>query len=364
MKRSIVWGVALISCASLIFADQAVAQPLLQWAFDESDTGDQDATDTGQAPAQSGQFMGGATRTSNTPGGASTGAADLFLGSTGNDAYIETDDVASIDGLESITITAWINLQGDPAGNDRIAALQAVANPPNADFDGSNLVDGTDLQTWQSNYGDIADNSTGDANFNGFAEGSDFLIWQRQFGGAPGPFGDFAGFSLNINAPTEGTYSANDFRLGMFIGGLDGVGAPVFDFGQSVDIEGFGQQWLFVATTYDGTTGDLTFYTGTEGAAASQLGDVFEGLAPFIVEMTNGGIFYVGKTEAAPASNTSLEGFIDDVRIYDSALDLSALDAVRLENLPALVATVPEPAGLTLAILMMVTGATSARRRR
>ena len=363
MKRSLICGLAMTSCFFLVNAHLAEAQPLLQWTFDESDSGDQIAIDGGQAPSEDGEFFGGATRTSNTPGGASTGAADLFLGATGNDAYIESTDVTSIDGLESITITAWINLQGDPTGNDRIAALQAVANPPNADFNGSDLIDGDDLQIWRDNYGMLADGSTGDANANGEAEGSDFTFWQRQFGGPPGPLGNFAGFSLNINAPTDGTYSANDFRLGMFIGGLDGDGDPVFDFGQSIDIEGQGAQWLFVATTYDGTSGDLTFFTGTEGGAATQLGSVFAALSPFQIETTNGR-FYVGKTEAAPTADTSLEGFIDDVRIYDSALDLTALDAIRLENLPALLsgATIPEPTSFSIAMLALVAAATSRNR--
>ncbi len=364
MNRSLVRGVVLASCSLLMITNLAVGQPLLQWNFDESDTGDQDAIDAGQAPAENGIFLGGATRTSNTPGGASTGAADLFLGSTGNDAYLQATDVSSFDGLESITITAWLNLE-DAIGNDRIAALQGVNNPPDADFDDSNLVDGADLEIWQNNYGMAADNSTGDANNNQLAEGEDYLLWQQTFGGPPGPRGDFAGFSLNINAPVDGEQSADDFRLGMFIGGLDDQDEPVFDFGQSVDIEGFAQQWLFVATTFDASSGDLVFYTGTEDVAASQLGDVFAGLAPFKIEPTNG-IFYVGKTEAAPGANTSLEGFIDDVRIYGSALDLAALDAVRLENLPAPLggATIPEPTSLAIAAVAILGCGTAIRRRK
>ncbi len=364
MKRTLVRGVVLASCSLLLITNLATAQPLLQWNFDESDAGDQDAIDAGQAPAENGVFLGGATRTSNTPGGASTGAADLYLGSTGNDAYIEATGVSSFDGLESITVTAWINLQ-DAIGNDRIAALQGVINPPDADFDGNEIVDGADLEIWENNYGMLADGSTGDANSNGEAEGEDYLLWQQTFGGPPGPRGDFAGFSLNINAPVDGDQSADDFRLGMFIGGLDDQDEPVFSFGQSVDIEGAAQQWLFVATTYDGTTGDLTFYTGTEGDAASQLGDVFAGLEAFRIEPTNG-IFYVGKTEAAPGANTSLEGFIDDVRIYGSALDQSALEAVRLENLPSPLAgaTIPEPASLTIAAVAILSCGAARRRRR
>jgi hypothetical protein len=333
------------------------AQPVLQWTFDEASSGSQDALDTGAAPAENGIFQGGATRTSNTPGGASTGAADLYLGTAGTDAYLQASDTGSLEGLASITVTSWINLQADPVGNDRIAALQATNMPPDPDFDDNNVVDGKDFLTWQQWFGiddASADNTLGDANSDANVLGDDLKIWERQFGGQPFPQGSFAGFTLNINAPNEGTYSANDFRLGMFIGGLDAQGLPLFEFGQSTaDIEGLGGQWVFVATTFNGATGDLLFFTGTESASPSQLGTGFV-LNAFKIE-GSGANFYIGKTDAAPAANTSLEGFIDDVRIYNSALTAAELDAVRLENLPAsLAVAVPEPGSWLLASLLLL----------
>jgi len=48
-----------------------------------------------------------------------------------------------------------------------------------ADFNNSGVVDGLDLGIWTSSYGD---NEGGDANDDQDSDGSDFLVWQRQFG--------------------------------------------------------------------------------------------------------------------------------------------------------------------------------------
>jgi|GEM_PF-7088307 len=55
---------------------------------------------------------------------------------------------------------------------------------PNADFDNSGIVDGTDLLRWTSGYGTAtgALQANGDADFDGDIDGVDFLIWQRQAG--------------------------------------------------------------------------------------------------------------------------------------------------------------------------------------
>ncbi|MEQ8208227.1 MAG: hypothetical protein RH917_00220 [Lacipirellulaceae bacterium] len=50
-----------------------------------------------------------------------------------------------------------------------------------ADFNGDTIVDGDDLAIFMANYGNSADPATGDANGDGEAEGSDFLIWQGEF---------------------------------------------------------------------------------------------------------------------------------------------------------------------------------------
>jgi hypothetical protein len=65
-----------------------------------------------------------------------------------------------------------------PATWDMIAA--APVNDANFDNDGD--VDGRDFLVWQRNTGGAGDNSLGDANGNGQVNDADFAIWKTQFG--------------------------------------------------------------------------------------------------------------------------------------------------------------------------------------
>jgi hypothetical protein len=60
--------------------------------------------------------------------------------------------------------------------DDISVALVPGSNP--ADFDGSGVVDGLDLQIWESAYSLTA---AGDADEDGDSDGQDFLVWQRQY---------------------------------------------------------------------------------------------------------------------------------------------------------------------------------------
>jgi hypothetical protein len=73
----------------------------------------------------------------------------------------------------------WVPTLGDTF--DIIVASSGLA----ADFDGQNGVDAADLAIFQASYGVDAG---GDADFDGDTDGSDFLIWQQEFGttGSPG----------------------------------------------------------------------------------------------------------------------------------------------------------------------------------
>ena len=70
-----------------------------------------------------------------------------------------------------------------PDGTEQIimgvAANQLLEVTTPGDFDGSFVVDGTDLLQWKSDYGVNADS---DSNLDGQSDGHDFLAWQRQFG--------------------------------------------------------------------------------------------------------------------------------------------------------------------------------------
>lgn len=76
-----------------------------------------------------------------------------------------------------------------PDGTEQIilgvAANQLLDVTTPGDFDGSFVVDGTDLLQWKADYGVSADS---DSNLDGQSDGHDFLAWQRQFGnGEPVP---------------------------------------------------------------------------------------------------------------------------------------------------------------------------------
>lgn len=145
---------ALVLAGALILPASA-ATLLLRYNFDEAASGNAPALDLGTGDPSPGLFVGGATRTSNTPGGVSLGAVDLTT--AGAATYIDGGDPLKLAGLSSFTLTAWINLQGTPTGNLRIMSKQAG--------------------------------------------------------------GTFPGFSWNVADPVSGTRSASNFGLRLFVGG-------------------------------------------------------------------------------------------------------------------------------------------------
>jgi hypothetical protein len=101
---------------------------LLRYHFDESSSGSAPAEDAGSGTPAPGTFVGGATRTANTPAGFSTGALDLTAPGAGT--YVDGGDATKLDPQESFTLTAWINLQGTPSGNLRIMSKQGGSTFP------------------------------------------------------------------------------------------------------------------------------------------------------------------------------------------------------------------------------------------
>jgi hypothetical protein len=57
-----------------------------------------------------------------------------------------------------------------------------VIEPNPADFDGDGNVNAADLAVWEASYNT---NASADADNDGDSDGADFLIWQREFSGAP-----------------------------------------------------------------------------------------------------------------------------------------------------------------------------------
>src|ERR1035441_5067928 len=115
-------GLVLALTCSLLAVQPARADLLLRYTFDETDLTNTPALDGGIAPAANGTFVNKATRTTKTPSG--TGLAlDL---SDGISDWVSVGNPAKLNGLSSFTLACWLNLQADPAANDRLMEKQGA----------------------------------------------------------------------------------------------------------------------------------------------------------------------------------------------------------------------------------------------
>ncbi|MDR1281940.1 MAG: LamG domain-containing protein [Opitutaceae bacterium] len=104
--------------------------------------------------------------------------------------------------------------------------------------------------------------------------------------------------------------------------------------------------WVFVAITRTASTGTVTFYTGdtaTSAASALTVAGTTTGLSSATTINKNSAEFRLGGT-ASTSQNRSPSGDFSDFRIYAEALGQPALNAIRLQALPA----IPEPSGVAL----------------
>jgi Concanavalin A-like lectin/glucanases superfamily len=190
--------------AGILASPASAATLLLRYNFDEASTGNIPAFDLGTGIAAPGVFVGGATRTANTPSGFSLGAVDLTA--VGAGTYIDGGDPAKLSGLSSFTLTAWINLQGTPTGNLRIMSKQG----------------------------------TGPA---------------------------FPGFSWNVADPVTGTRSASNFGLRLFIGGSLGFAGDPQLTGLSINADSV-WAFIAVSYDAAGGAGNVSYYVGDAIAQA------------------------------------------------------------------------------------------------
>jgi hypothetical protein len=254
----------LFAVLCLVAPLSVAQQPILHYAFDEASG---NALDTGTAGANA-TFEGGATRSSDTPSGS---GMSLDLRTDGPYAHLLGPDAAALDGLAAFTLTTWLKVETYPdagSGNKRLLAKQ---------------------------------------------------------GG-----GTFPGFSWNMNSTTNSGNPASpgEFRLGLFVGSLDGAFGSAFS-----DADAAAADWTFLAATYDSTSGEIAFFTGDVDSPITQIGTTqFPALIPTPVDGDTARVA-IGLTDAAPTADTSVTGLQDDVRIYNAVLDTAALDAVRMENL-------------------------------
>jgi hypothetical protein len=126
---------AALSAADLELVRQEEATPVmatpptptLQYTFD-NDLGNTYAADTGVAPQTNANYYAnnnGATAastislTTNTPSGYGY-ALNLVGANSGVNNFIQCGNPAKLNNIKNLTLTCWLNLQGDPALNDRI----------------------------------------------------------------------------------------------------------------------------------------------------------------------------------------------------------------------------------------------------
>jgi hypothetical protein len=95
----------------MVLASNAAAAPLLQYTFDEASG---NALDTGDAPASDASLLGGATRSSSTPGGFGN-SLDL-RDDASTHAHALAGDANKLDGLGAFTLTTWLNVEQYTSG--------------------------------------------------------------------------------------------------------------------------------------------------------------------------------------------------------------------------------------------------------
>lgn len=98
----------------------AVHEPLLRYSFDEASG---DALDSGTAPQTSAALLGGATRSTDTPGGF---GQSLDLRNDDTYAHALEGDADDLDGLGQLTLTTWLKVSDYTSGNNRLSAKQAA----------------------------------------------------------------------------------------------------------------------------------------------------------------------------------------------------------------------------------------------
>lgn len=129
-----------------------------------------------------------------------------------------------------------------------------------------------------------------------------------------------SGFDLFLSS-----VNASSYRLTFGINGTSG--GNTVSSTTSLDIG----KWVFVAVTYDSV--NVRFYSGDEETAAALNTTVSKEVGSIIASLSN---LEIGGTPATGEDRTPVALF-NDVRIYDGALSLSELEAIRGT------AVIPEP---------------------
>ena len=196
--------------------------------------------------------------------------ASLDTTASGSNYLTTGADVSKIDALPAMTVTFWLNLRANPQANDCI-----VSDVP---------------------------------------------------GLAASPPSGTGGWNIHIEG-VSGAPTAGSFKLAFMV---------CKSFGSSMSCNGSGSaaidadhKWVFVAVTYDASLLQR-YYVGNETAAAAQSGSTFAFSYPLLDNST---AFRVGSDTSDPSVDHTPPAYIDDLRIYNTALTLAQINAVRVENL-------------------------------
>ena len=111
------WQIVLIIVVATSL-QSVQAELVLHYNFDRVDPANPFVLDTGTVPLATGLLGGNASRIANTPGDLSFRALDLTANGANQNYAYALSDADKVDALSSMTLTMWINLQGDPLDGD------------------------------------------------------------------------------------------------------------------------------------------------------------------------------------------------------------------------------------------------------
>jgi hypothetical protein len=106
-------------------------------------------------------------------------AGDSYLSQSELTAHFGLGDFS--DPVDKVTIQ-WPSGGVQTLTNVPVDSLLVAREPWPADFDGNSAVEAEDLSLWRGDFGLPEIVNRADADFDGDADGADFLIWQRQYG--------------------------------------------------------------------------------------------------------------------------------------------------------------------------------------
>jgi hypothetical protein len=194
----------------------------------------------------------------------------LDLSAPGNDV-VSAGHVAKLDNLGALTLTGWINLRGTPTNQDVILSDDPTLNEPAGD----------------------------------------------------------GGWDLRIAKPYDNNnpLSASNFALQFGVAQAKG-GYVNTEAGSSTALNASGQ-WIFVAATYD-ANGLLTFYEGDTATTVAQVGSQTSIGLPL---GRNTAPFEIGGSATFSSTDLTPPAWLDDLRVYGTALTAAQLDQVRTQDL-------------------------------